>query len=161
MAPPGTARSAQEWPPHIRQRYGISDRSRWVPYALAALGTLTVVAATWAGWILANPVIDAGITSYVTVADDRIDIAFSVQRREEAPALCVLRARADDGFDVGYASVELPPAVGRSDHTYRMRTAYRARIAEIVGCGIDGPPPGIPGAQFRPGVTPPAQPWTP
>ncbi len=56
-----------------------------------------------------------------------------------------------DGFDVGYAVVELPPAQGRTYHTFEMRTAYRALVGELLGCGLMAPPPGIPGAQFRPG----------
>jgi hypothetical protein len=73
----------------------------------------------------------------------------------------VLRARAEDGFDVGYATVELPAESGLTLHEFQMRTAYRALVGELVGCGLDGPPPGIPGAQFRPGVEAPDQPWSP
>jgi hypothetical protein len=73
----------------------------------------------------------------------------------------VLRARAEDGFDVGYIVEELPAAQGRTNHTVELRTAYRAIVGELVGCGLSGPPPGLPGAQFRPGVTPPQQPWAP
>ncbi len=161
MAAAGTAGSPEQWPAHIRERYGVRRRPRWVTPVLAALAALVVVVATWVAWTLSRPAIDAGIRSYRTVADDRIDIRFAVDRRDRSSATCVLRSRAEDGFDVGYATVQLPPASGRTVHDYRMRTAYRALVAEVVGCGIDGPPPGIPGTQFRPGVTPPEQPWTP
>jgi hypothetical protein len=94
------------------------------------------------------------------VTDERMTITYEVQRHETSPATCVLRARALDGFDVGYAVIELPAAQGRTNHTFEMRTASRALVGELVGCGLTGPPPGIPGAQFRPGTVAPVQPWT-
>ena len=125
----------------------------------AGPGLLAVV--TVLGVQLSNPAIAAGVLTYRTVSDDRMTIEFEVERRRTSPATCVLRARAEDGFDVGYAIVELPPAQGRTYHTFELRTAYRALVGELLGCGVDGPPPGIPGAQFRPGTVAPVQPWTP
>ena len=160
MASPGNAGHPEHWPEHIRARYGVTDRPRWLPAALVALGVVAVGVASVLAWQLLNPAIAAGVTSYVTVSDDRMDIRFQVERRDASPATCVLRARAEDGFDVGYATVELPTASGRTAHEYAMRTAYPAFVGELLGCGLDGPPPGIPGAQFRPGIDPPPQPWS-
>jgi hypothetical protein len=160
MSAPGTAGAPSTWPPHIRARYGVSQRPRWLPWLVAGVGLAFAAGVTIVGWRLANPAIDAGITGYVTVTDDHMTLRYEVQRREAGPATCVLRARAEDGFDVGYATVELPWAQGRTSHELQMRTAYRPFVGELLGCGLDGPPPGIPGAQFRPGVVPPEQPWT-
>ena len=160
MSPARTAGHPSQWPPHIRERYGVTDRPRWAPIALGALGLGFLAVVTFLGLRLSNPAIDAGVLSYVTVSDERMTIEYEVQRRDTSPATCVLRARARDGFDVGYIVVELPPAQGRTTHTLEMRTAYRALVGELVGCGLTGPPPGIPGAQFRPGVVAPEQPWT-
>jgi hypothetical protein len=160
MSAPGTAGDPRTWPEHIRARYGVTERPRWVPWLVGGLGLAFVAAVTLVGWRLANPPIDAGILGYVTVSDERMDVRFEVQRREAGPATCVLRARAEDGFDVAYATVELAPAQGRTTHELALRTAYRSFVGELLGCGLSGPPPGIPGAQFRPGVTPPEQPWT-
>ena len=148
------------WPEHIRQRYGVTDRPRWVVPALVGVLVLAAVGASMMVAQLVNPPIAAGVTSYQTLGDDHMTIAFQVQRRSSAPATCVLRARAHDGFDVAYAVVELPADQGRTTHTYELRTAYRPFVGELLGCGIDGPPPGVTGAQFRPGVVPPEQPWT-
>jgi hypothetical protein len=161
MSPTRTAGHPSQWPPHIRERYGVTDRPGWVPAALIVLGLGFLAFVTFLGLRLSNPAIDAGVLSYRTVTDERMTIGFEVQRRETSPATCVLRARAMDGFDVGYAVVELPPAQGRTNHTLEMRTAYRALVAELLGCGLNGPPPGIPGAQFRPGIVAPVQPWNP
>lgn len=160
MSPARTAGHPTQWPPHIRQRYGVTDRPRWVPAALVGVGLAFLAFVTFLGLRLSNPAIDAGVLSYATVSDERMTIGYEVQRRDTTPAICVLRARARDGFDVGYAVVELPPDQGRTYHTLEMRTAYRALVGELVGCGLDAPPPGIPGAQFRPGVVAPVQPWT-
>lgn len=161
MSTPGPAGHPAQWPEHIRARYGVSDRPRWAPAALVALGVAFLAVVTILGWRLANPAIDAGVTEYLTLAEDHMRIEYVVTRRDESPATCVLRARAEDGFDVGYIVEELPAAQGPSSHTVELRTAYRAIVGELVGCGLSGPPPGLPGAQFRPGVTPPQQPWTP
>jgi hypothetical protein len=160
MPPARTAGRPSQWPPHIRERYGVTDRPGWATAALVALGLAFLAFVTFLGLRLSNPAIDAGVLTYRTVSDERMTIGFEVQRRDTSPATCVLRARARDGFDVGYAVVELAPAAGRTNHTFEMRTAYRALIGELVGCGLGAPPPGIPGAQFRPGTIAPVQPWT-
>lgn len=156
-----TAGHPEQWPPHIRARYGVTDRPRWVPAAIAVLGLAFLAAVAVVGWRLSNPQIRAGMLSYDTVADDHMEVQFQVVRREASPATCVVRARSADGFDVAYATVDLPPAEGTTVHTYQLRTAARALVGELLGCGLHGPPPGVPGAQFRPGVVPPEQPWTP
>ena len=161
MSPTRTAGHPSEWPPHIQERYGVTDRPRWATAALTGLGLAFLALIVVLGLRLSNPAIDAGVLSYETVSDERMTIGYEVQRRERSPATCVLRARAKDGFDVGYAVVELPPAQGRTNHTFEMRTASRALVGELVGCGLDAPPPGIPGAQFRPGTVAPVQPWAP
>ncbi len=160
MSSTRTAGHPSQWPPHIQERYGVTDRPRWAPAALIAVGLAFLAFVTFLGLRLSNPAIDAGVLSYKTVTDERMTITYEVQRRGTSPATCVLRARSLDGFDVGYAVVELPPAQGRTNHTFEMRTASRALVGELVGCGLTGPPPGIPGAQFRPGTVAPVQPWT-
>lgn len=161
MPPARTAGHPSQWPPHIRARYGVRDRPRWLPAAVGALGLAFLALVLFLGIRLSNAAIDAGILAYETVSDEQMMIRFEVERRDATPATCVLRARARDGFDVGYAVVELPPAEGRTNHTFQMATAYRALVGELLGCGLDRTPPGIPGAQFRPGIIPPEQPWTP
>lgn len=148
------------WPEHIRARYGVRPRPWWRVPLLVTLGVGLLAAVTLVGVRLSQPAISAGLSTY-EIADDHVRISFETQRREATPATCVLRARSEDGFDVGYAVVELPAGSGRALHTYQLRTAYRALVAELLGCGTAGVPPGIPAAQFRPGVLPPAQPWSP
>lgn len=161
MSGPGTTGGPTQWPEHIRARYGVTDRPRWVTPLLVCLGVLMTVVASVMAYQLSDPAIAAGVVGYSTVADDHMSIQFQLQRRDPATATCVLRARAEDGFDVAYATVELPVGEGRTTHAFELRTAYRALVGELLGCGVDGPPADVPGAQFRPGVVPPEQPWTP
>jgi len=161
MASVRTAGHPAQWPPHIRERYGVRDRSPWATVALVAAGLLFLALVTVVGWRLSNPAVDAGVLSYQAVSDERMTIGFEVQRRASTPVTCVLRARGQDGFDVGYAVVALPTDSGRTQHVFEVRTAYRGVVGELLGCGPDGPPAGVPAAQFRPGVLPPDQPWKP
>lgn len=160
MIAPGTSAHPETWPPHIRERYGVTRRPRWIiPVALvAALGAVIVSIA----WVrdLTNPRVAAGIAAYQTLSDDHMVIEFQVQRRDSTPVVCAIRARATDGFDVGYAVVDVPAGQGRTTHTYDLRTAYRGFVGELLGCGVDELPANTPGAKFRPGVVPPEQPWT-
>lgn len=160
MPSPGNA-APTAWPEHIRARYGITERPRWQPWLVAGLGLSFLALVTFLGLRLSRAEIRAGVLAYETVAADHMRLEFEVLRRDQAPATCILRARASDGFDVAYTEVVLPPAEGRTRHSYELRTAYRALVGELLGCGTTGPPPGIPGAQYRPGVLPPVQPWTP
>lgn len=149
------------WPPEIRARYGVGTRPGWVLPA-AALGAVLVGLLTFLGVQTLRSGISAGLASFGVEADDHVTISFAVRRPEPVPATCVLRARAEDGFDVGYAVVRLPAAQGHTGHTFELRTAYRALIGELLGCAAgDQPPADAPPAQFRPGVVPPEQPWTP
>ncbi|HEX6887217.1 MAG TPA: DUF4307 domain-containing protein [Candidatus Nanopelagicales bacterium] len=161
MATPGTAGDPRTWPPHMRERYGVHERRRWVPVVLGllVLGFLALVSIV--GWRLVNPPVQGTVSAYDTVADDHMTLRFTVQRQRETAVTCVVRARAQDGFDVAYTTVELPAGQGTTEHTMELRTAYRALVGELLGCGTGAVPASVPGAQFRPGVVPPAQPWTP
>lgn len=164
MATPGTSdrpTGPAAWPEHIQQRYGVRRRPRWVGWVLGLLLVGAVAVVTVVGVRLGTPAVDAGVLSYDTQSDEALTVRFELVRPETTPATCVLRARAADGYDVGYAVVGIPPARGRTTHEYTLRTAYRAIIGEVLGCGTSSVPPGVTDAQFRPGVVPPAQPWTP
>ncbi len=155
------ARHPQAWPEHIRARYGVTPPNRWVPFGLAALGTVFALAVMFVSWRLAYPPISTAVVSYATRSDDHLSLTFQVVRRVDVPVECAVRARAADGFDVAYAVVSLPPGTGSTQVTYELRTSSRALLGELLGCGSGRVPPGTVGAQFRPGVLPPAQPWAP
>ena len=149
------------WPEHIQQRYAVGRRRRWLITAALTCGLAMLAFITFYGVRVTQRAISAGMASYTTVSDDHMTLRFAVDRREAVAATCVVRGRAQDGFDVGYAVVHLPPEAGSTAHTYELRTAYRGLLGELLGCAVgDQPPPGIPPAQFRAGVIPPEQPWT-
>jgi hypothetical protein len=161
MNAPSSAGRPADWPTHIQQRYGVRRRPEWLVPTLAVATVILVGLGTWYAWQRANPEISYRVTSYRTIADDHMEIAWDLQRARAEVAVCVLRARAPDGFDVAYVEVELPAVEGRTAHLYQLATAYRGLVAEVLGCGFGAAPPGMPGGQYRPGVTPPEQPWTP
>lgn len=156
-----SARQPQDWPEHIRVRYGVTHRKRWAPVALVLLGAAFTLAVLFVGWRLAYPPVSTAVVSYATRADDHLSLTLQVVRRKDVPVECAVRARSIDGFDVAYAVVGLPAGIGDTRVTYELRTSSRAFLGELVGCGVGTTPPGTVGAQFRPGVLPPAQPWTP
>jgi hypothetical protein len=146
------------WPPEIRARYGITGR-RWQPAVFIVLGLAFAAVVAGLGWRAANPDVKGVISAYATISDTRMDMTLDVMRRTDEPVTCVLRARASDSSDVGYALVEVPAGRGQAQVRYRMATAYRALVGELLGCAPGGIPAGVAGAQFRPGVLPPTQPW--
>ena len=151
----------QSWSPQIRQRYGVGGRPRWLLPA-AGFGALMLALTAFLGYRTLQSEISAGLASFAVESDEHVQLSFAVRRAEAVPATCVVRARAQDGFDVGYAVVALPAAAGHTGHTYELRTAYRAIVGELLGCAVgDQPPASVPPAQFRPGVVPPEQPWSP
>ncbi|MGV1004114.1 MAG: DUF4307 domain-containing protein [Candidatus Nanopelagicales bacterium] len=149
------------WPEYIRARYGVRARPPWRTPLLVVIGVTFAVVMGLVGWRLAYRPISVGVVGYETLADDRLTITFDVARRVDKPVECVLRARSEDGTDVAYATVRLPAATGTTRVTYDLATSSRAFVGELLGCGLDGPPPGVAGAQFRPGVLPPEQPRRP
>lgn len=155
-----TPGSPASWPPAIRARYGIGQR-RWRPLVFALLGVGFAIAVAVLGWRVSTPAVKGAVAAYVTVSDDRMDLTLEVQRRTDEPISCAIRARASDGFDVGYAVLDLPGGPGMSRTDYRMATAYRALVGELLGCAVGQLPDSVTGAQFRPGVLPPSQPWRP
>lgn len=110
------------------------------------------------GWRVANPPVRAAILSYTPISDQVMEIRYQVVRGDPVAVTCVLRARAKDGFDVGYAVVQLPADSGSHDYSYPLGTAYRGLVGEVLGCAAGTIPPGVAGSQFRPGVLPPEQP---
>jgi hypothetical protein len=156
-----TTGDPKTWPEEIRIRYGVRAHRPWIRIVLAAAAPALGLALTWWAWQGAHPTVSAGVTTYETLADDHLRIDFTIQRRSPVAVTCILRARSADGFDVAYTSLDLPAAVGTTQHAVDLRTAGRARIGELLGCGVGSAPTGVPGAQFRPGVLPPPQPWQP
>jgi hypothetical protein len=134
---------------------------RWRPALFGALVVVLATVVVLVGWRAANPSVKGAVSAYTTVSDTRMDLTLEVVRRTQEPVTCVLRARASDSSDVGYAVVRIPAGLGPTRINYQMATAYRGLVAELLACAPGGVPAGVAGAQFRPGVLPPTQPWRP
>ena len=55
MSPTRTAGHPSQWPPHIRERYGVTDRPRWAPAVLIGLGLAFLAFVAFLGLRLSNP----------------------------------------------------------------------------------------------------------
>jgi hypothetical protein len=142
----------------MQERYGLDRRpvGRWV-----GVGVLTAVFVAVVGFVtisLSGARVDARLVTWDDVAADRVDMRIEVRRPAGTEVTCILRAQDEHRIDVGYATLVLPPGDDRIVADYALRTLAPAYTAELLGCGIDGPP-SVPPPQFPPGVVPPAQPY--
>lgn len=108
--------------------------------------------------ITGNP-IEFRLVSWDVVGPDRVNVAFSVSKPEDATVTCVVRAQDRNRIDLGYATVVVEPGSTGEVVTYPLRTLAPAFTVELLGCSVDGPP-GVTPPQFPPGVIPPEQPWS-
>lgn len=150
------SRTARLDSPDMRARYGVGRRRPWlrvlgVAGAAAAVGLL--------GWLWSQPRVSGALDGYRIVSDDHVDITFTVSAEE--PATCYLRAFDIQSYDLGYAELPVEATEGTVRITYPLRTISRPVGAALMGCrGVTGGAR-IEDPNWRPGVTPPKQPWTP
>ena len=118
-------------------RYGRRrDASRFPGWAVPALACL-VIAVTTALAVLAYrrqaSDVQGSVSSYVVRAED-VRLTFEVNKRRDAPATCLLRARDAKGAVVGQARVSVPAAPRRVTLTHTLPTRGRAITAEVLRC---------------------------
>jgi hypothetical protein len=144
--------------PRMAARYG-TDRSTLglrVLVSSVVVAFLAVVAVIT--WRMATPGAQSTLVRFDVVSDSRVDVTFDLHRDGASETTCVLRARAQDHADVGYASVRITPGRRDLQVTYPLATTSRATTAEVLGCADAGTPRVDP-PQFVPGtVNPPQQP---
>ncbi len=77
----------------------------------------------------------AAVLGFTVVSDTRVDVRFEVSKPESATTYCVVRARSNDGAQVGAAAVRIGPAsTGTIRQTYQLVTTGRANTGEVDGC---------------------------
>ena len=77
----------------------------------------------------------AAVLGFTVVSDTRVDVRFEVSKPASATTYCVVRARDNDGAQVGAASVRVGPAsTGTIRQTYQLGTTGRANTGEVDGC---------------------------
>lgn len=74
-------------------------------------------------------------------SDDRVTIKFQVYKRGGRAAVCIVRARAANGEEVGRAEVDIPAGSPNGDSvtvTYTLATSREPVTGEVVGCAPAG-----------------------
>ncbi|MFB9907253.1 DUF4307 domain-containing protein [Allokutzneria oryzae] len=125
-------------------RYGRSrDRRmpRWAQVSLFAFFLSLGVAVTVIGFLnLGTQPITTERTAFTVVDDHSVKINFQVTRDEPSrPAVCVVRARSEDGDEAGRKEVYVAPARDLSLETTVIRTSKRPVTGEVFGCSYQVP----------------------
>jgi hypothetical protein len=130
-----TAGQAPAFPPGRYGRRRAERRRR--PWLAVVLGTAVAFASAGIGYRLfqqyGNPEHAPRILAETERTDQRVTIRFEVRGDGRRPAVCFVRARADDGLVVGSAEVPVP-AAKRVVQTYTLVTSERAVVVDIPRC---------------------------
>jgi hypothetical protein len=107
------------------------------PWLTVLLGLLVMAASTAIGYRLykqyGDPEYTPRILSEQERTGDHVTITFEVRSDGRRPAVCVVRAQANDGLVIGSAEVPVP-AGKRVVETYTLATRERAFVVDIPKC---------------------------
>jgi hypothetical protein len=129
--------------PRSAERYGRRARampSRRVLAVLAALAVLSGLGLAYLGYRnLGDPAIEGHVLDWRPVGDGELTVRFAVRRdHPERPATCVLRARAQDGAEVGRIAVPVPAGMADVARTAELPVSRTAVVAEVYSCEYNG-----------------------
>ncbi|MEU2725912.1 DUF4307 domain-containing protein [Streptomyces smyrnaeus] len=101
-------------------------------------GVLGVLMLALIGWIgisyISGQDVSGELIKWKAVSDRAVEVHLEVRKDAGAEGVCTLRARAEDGSEVGRKQVEFPSGSSRIDRVSTMRVTDRATTAELVGC---------------------------
>jgi hypothetical protein len=122
-------------------RYGTRRFPTWVPIALLVLVIGVGVAVAVVGYRnQASPPIEGRQTAFQVIDDGSVQVTFQVVRQQpQRPAVCIIRARSEDGDETGRKEVFIPPGGGSVLETTVLRTSRRPVTGEVYGCSYDVP----------------------
>lgn len=119
-----------------------SSRRRWFIAASIAV-VLAGIGVAYLGFRnYGDPDVSGEATGHEILAADTVAVQYTVNRKSPGnPVACVVRARAQDGAEVGRREVLVPAGdqqqVGMRSYVH---TSRRAVIGEVFGCTTDVPP---------------------
>ena len=142
--------------PEMAARYGVRRTSPVAVGVLAVVVIGFVAAVLGFGYRLATPDTQSKLLAFEVVSPQQVDVIFEVRRNSLDETFCVLRARAVDHTDVGYASVRITPGRDYVQVRYPLATYAEATSAEVLDCTA-GQPPRVDPPGFLPGSTNPPQ----
>jgi hypothetical protein len=130
-----TADAAPTFPPGRYGRRRAERRRR--PWLAVLLGAAVALASAGIGYRLfqqyGDPEHAPRILAETERTDSLVTIRFEVRSDGRRPAVCLVRARANDGLVVGSAEVPVP-AGKRVVQTYTLVTRDRAFVVDIPKC---------------------------
>ena len=119
-----------------------SSRRRWFYIASVAVVLVGLGIAVLGYKQFADPEVSGDATAFEIVSSDTVSVQYTVNRNDPSDAVsCVVRARADDGSEVGRREV-LVPAGGEIQvgANTEVLTSEPAVIGEVFGCTTNVPP---------------------
>ncbi|MEU2084510.1 DUF4307 domain-containing protein [Streptomyces albus] len=101
-------------------------------------GVLGVLMLALIGWIgvsyIAGQDVSGELIKYKVVSDNAVQVHLEVRKDAGVEGVCTLRARAEDGGEVGRKSANFDAGSSRIDEVITIRTTARATSGELVGC---------------------------
>ena len=125
---------------HGRPGWGDPAAERRARFLRAGLAVLTglgfaVVVVTYVHQ--AQPTVVSDVLGFEVLDDSSVRVDFEVRKPAGQEALCVLRARDDQGSQVGLAEILIPGSdPDTSTRSYTLRTTARPVTGEVVGCEL-------------------------
>ena len=145
-----------EWPEHIKQRYGLTKKSKLPIFIGLLVASIVGLGLGMANYRQVNPALDWYILAFDVQSDKRVIVDWQIARLEDRDTYCVVRAQNELRQDVGYATVLIPAGDAKMNVSYGLNTESLAVLAEVLGCAYDKQMR-VPSADFPPGVKIPAQ----
>ena len=121
------------------ERYGRRARPMPSRPVLAVLAALVVAAGLGLAYLgyrnLGDPPIQGQLLTWTAPQGGRVSVRFTVRRdHPDRPAVCVLRARARDGAEVGRVEVPVPPGPADVTLTGELPVSRSPALAEVYSC---------------------------
>ncbi|HEY0639051.1 MAG TPA: DUF4307 domain-containing protein [Pseudonocardiaceae bacterium] len=129
-------------PARVRpDRYGSRRAPRWLPAALLAVVVVAGVAVAVSSFrSLGPPPVEGRQTAFEVIDDSTVRVTFQIVReRPDQPAVCIVRARSEDGDETGRKEVLVAPGDRSVVAETVLRTSRRPVTGEVFGCSYDVP----------------------
>lgn len=125
-------------------RYGKQTKrpmATWLRVLLPVLGVLVGAAVALVGFRnFGTQPIEAKQSAFEVIDDSSVEVSFEVARDEpHRPAVCVIRARSEDGDEAGRREVFIPPGKSTVVETTVLRTSKKPVTGEVFGCSYQVP----------------------
>ncbi len=99
------------------------------------LGVLLLGFTVWAGAsYIADQDVTGELTGFDVVSETEVEVSVAVRKPADVVGVCTLRARAEDGLEVGRATVRFEDDTDRIHRSVTLKTTERATTAELLGC---------------------------